>query len=204
MRAIVCFSGGLDSTVLLMSALQRYGRHKTIAIFFNYGQRNIRERFAARVIVRQLGVPLEEIEVPLLFAWHSSGLLEKNPPNNRFEIRYRNGVFFFAAIVYAADKFPNDKVNIYTGINGGYPDCTVKYVATLGKAITDSTDGTMHLIAPFQNMNKAEILEYGLKINAPIFSSWSCLENGESECGKCPACRDKAIAMAINGLREGL
>ena len=46
--AVISFSGGLDSTVLLSHYLLS---HKVVALSFNYGQRHVRELVAAKSVI---------------------------------------------------------------------------------------------------------------------------------------------------------
>lgn len=199
MKAIVCFSGGLDSTVALAVALLKHTKDDLTAMFVNYGQRNISEEKSAIEICNHYGVELTKINASRIFDWHNSNLLAANPKGSNYEIQYRNGIFFQLAVSYAANQFYGEQIEIYSGINGGYCDCTSEYASIINDSIEKSTMGKMRLITPFVNLNKAEIMRLGLEIDAPIFMTRSCLSSGDIECGKCPACKDKKIAMMMNG-----
>ncbi|MDP2865384.1 MAG: 7-cyano-7-deazaguanine synthase, partial [Elusimicrobiota bacterium] len=64
-KAVVLFSGGLDSTTALCWALSK--GYDCLAVSFDYGQRHSRENAAARAIARRLGVKLYGIK--LAFPW---------------------------------------------------------------------------------------------------------------------------------------
>lgn len=57
MKAIVVFSGGLDSTVALYHAIQRCGGKNVEAVSFYYGQRHDRELYSARHIAKNILIP---------------------------------------------------------------------------------------------------------------------------------------------------
>ena len=67
-KAVVLFSGGLDSTTALCWALKK--GYECLAVSFDYGQRHDRENASARAIARRLGVRLYEIK--LAFPWFAS------------------------------------------------------------------------------------------------------------------------------------
>ena len=70
-KAVVLFSGGLDSTTALCWALSK--GYDCLAVSFNYGQRHSRENAAARAIARRLGVELYEIKLD--FPWFAASSL---------------------------------------------------------------------------------------------------------------------------------
>ena len=75
-KAIVLFSGGLDSTTCLYWALDKGYACETLTV--SYGQRHEREVRAAQTIAQRLGV--KQHLVTLQFPWLvSSSLVDKNP-----------------------------------------------------------------------------------------------------------------------------
>ena len=42
MKALVLFSGGLDSTTLLALAIEKYGKDNVLALSISYGQKHIK------------------------------------------------------------------------------------------------------------------------------------------------------------------
>ena len=66
MKALVLFSGGLDSTVCLAMAVKKYGADQVLALSIYYGQRHKKEleaseRVAAYYHVKRLTLDLGEI-----------------------------------------------------------------------------------------------------------------------------------------------
>ena len=50
MKALVLFSGGVDSTTCLAIAIEKYGADEVLALSVSYGQKHSRENDAARKI----------------------------------------------------------------------------------------------------------------------------------------------------------
>ena len=64
MKALVLFSGGLDSTTCLALAIEKYGADEVIALSVSYGQKHTREIDAANAIAAHYGVKLQTLDLP--------------------------------------------------------------------------------------------------------------------------------------------
>jgi 7-cyano-7-deazaguanine synthase len=212
-KAIVLFSGGLDSTTCLSWALHK--GYKCYALSFNYGQRHSRENASARKIANILKVPLYEIKLD--FPWlKKSSLVDKNKklPNKKYSeivsgkipstyVPGRNLVFMSIAVSFA------DSINAEAVISGpnaidfsGYPDCRPSFYKALNKAVNLGTQNPylgkeIKLITPIIDKTKAQIVKLAIKLNAPLKYTWSCYKGGERPCGVCDSCKLRA-----NGFRE--
>ena len=51
-------------------------------------------------------------------------------------------------------------------------------------------------------MNKAAVVEIGLRLRVPYELTWSCYEGGAEPCGQCGTCRDRAAAFAANRVSD--
>jgi 7-cyano-7-deazaguanine synthase len=45
---------------------------------------------------------------------------------------------------------------------------------------------------PLINLSKADIIRLGLDLEAPLYLSWSCYEEGDHPCGACDSCMLRA------------
>lgn len=203
MKTIICFSGGIDSTVVLAQLVCERDREDITALFFDYGQKHIRERQAAEKICERYGITLTVVSIPKAFEFYKGGLLAENETSEDYELKHRNAVFFSLALTYAATKYPNERIEINCGLFGGFADCTPAYVGATDKWLNEITQGKVRLKAPLMGLNKAEIIRKGVRLSAPINETWSCYGNGETECGCCPACVDKRAAIELLGAMEG-
>ena len=75
-NAVVIFSGGQDSTICLLQAIEQRGRNRVRALTFQYGQRHSLELECAAWIARDLGVVQTVLELPLLPEITSNALME--------------------------------------------------------------------------------------------------------------------------------
>lgn len=69
---------------------------------------------------------------------------------------------------------------------------------TMRKAIELGTDNMIHVVAPLAELNKAGVVEQGLKLDAPYHLTWSCYEGKDMQCGKCGTCVDRINAFKLN------
>ena len=78
MKAVVLFSGGLDSTTCLAKAVQEYGKDNVIALSLRYGQKHDKEIVCARKIVSFYDVEHLEFDVGKIFESSNCTLLKGN------------------------------------------------------------------------------------------------------------------------------
>ena len=218
-KAVVLFSGGLDSTTALCWALDR--GYSCSAVFFHYGQRHGRESRGARRIAKELGVRLYEIK--LGFPWLGvSSLVDKSKKlpdtglsrigeGGRVPSTYVPGRnLVFASIgVSLADSIGAGAVVM--GPNSvdysGYPDCRPGFYRALEKAVKEGTragssGAKIRLLTPLMELGKDEIIRLGLKLKAPLSRTWSCYSGGSRPCGRCDSCKLRARGFRAAGIAD--
>lgn len=222
MKALVLFSGGVDSTTCLAMAVEKYGAENVLALSVRYGQKHSREIEAARKIAAYYGVRLKELDLALIFEDSNCALLagsedaipkesyakqlEKNQgsPVSTY-VPFRNGLFLSSA---ASIALSNDCSEIYYGAHSddaagnAYPDCSSDFNEAINRAIYLGSGEQLQVIAPFIGMNKGEIVKEGIALQVPYELTWSCYEGGEKPCGVCGTCRDRIAAFAANGMKD--
>tara|TARA_B100001769_G_C22106038_1_gene597527 strand:+ start:1212 stop:1904 length:693 start_codon:yes stop_codon:yes gene_type:complete len=201
-RALVLFSGGLDSTTTLAYALSQ--QYKIIALTINYKQRHCYEVEASKKIIGRYsnvnqiifdidltkigGSALtdDSIEVP---SKNSSGIPVTYVPA-------RNTIFLSIAASYAEKHKIED---IFIGVNAidysGYPDCRPEFIKSFEQMINLGTKSgsegrpfTIH--TPLINLSKSEIITMGSNLDVNYRDTVSCYslnERGEA-CGVCDSC----------------
>ena len=215
-KAIVLFSGGLDSTTCLEIA--RSEGFEPCALVFSYHQRHSIEVEAAEKIISKLGinhyltlqVPLQEIggsaltrdmEVPEYSgAEHGSEIpVTYVPARNTIFLSYALG---WAEVLGASDIFIGVNVVDYSG----YPDCRPEYIqafenmANLAtkKSVTEELTYKIH--TPLIYMSKGEIIQKGIELGVDYSWTHSCYDPDENglACGKCDSCvlRKKGFSEA--------
>ncbi len=218
-KAVVMFSGGLDSTTALCWALKK--GYECLAVSFNYGQRHARENAAARAIARRLGVRLYGIKLD--FPWlDSCSLVNKKlklPDVRASEIGRGGGIpstyvpgrnLVFASVGFSLADAVGARA-IVLGPNvvdySGYPDCRPEFYRALGKAAAFGTRSgaggrPIKILTPLIKLSKAEIARLGTRLGAPLELTWSCYGGGRRPCGRCDSCKLRARGFAEAGLAD--
>lgn len=222
MKALVLFSGGVDSTTCLALAVEKYGSENVIALSISYGQKHEREIESAESIAKHYNVKLMYINLAKVFMYSNCSLLshsDEEIPHAEYAkqieeghgklvstyVPFRNGMFLASAASIAISK---DCDVIYYGAHGddaagsAYPDCSETFNEAMNKAIYEGSGRTVHIEAPFVNMTKADIIRTGLRLNVPYELTWSCYEGNEKPCGKCGTCLDRIKAFKANNMED--
>ena len=221
MKALVLFSGGVDSTTCLALAVEKYGSENVIALSISYGQKHEREIESAEAIAKHYNVKLLYINLAKLFMYSDSSLLahsDKEIPHDEYAtqleknngtpvstyVPFRNGLFLSTAASIAISKGCEVIYHGDDAAGNAYPDCSDVFNEAMNKAIFEGSGKSVHIEAPFVNMTKADVVREGLRLNAPYEYSWSCYEGNEKPCGMCGTCRDRIKAFKANGVNDPL
>ncbi len=222
MKALVLFSGGVDSSTCLAMAVEKYGAENVLALSVYYGQKHIKELLMARKIVNHYGVKYRDLDMREMFENSDCTLLETSereiPKESYAEqlkktdgkpvstyVPFRNGLFLSAA---ASVALSNGCEVIYYGAHGddaagnAYPDCSTDFNDAISRAIYLGSGGELRVEAPFVGLTKADVVKKGLELGVPYELTWSCYDVGETPCGKCGTCLDRARAFEINGVED--
>ena len=222
MKALVLFSGGLDSTVCLALAIEKYGAENVTALSISYGQKHTKETKAAQEIAKYYGVRLKTLDLALIFADSDCPLLiagKGDIPKETYAeqqmhsggkpvstyVPFRNGLFLSSAASIAISL---DCGVIFYGAHSddaagnAYPDCSREFNDAINSAIYIGSGEQLKVEAPFVSKTKADVVAEGIRLGVPFEMTWSCYEGGEKPCGKCGTCRDRAAAFAANGIAD--
>lgn len=224
MKALVLFSGGVDSTTCLAMAVDAYGAENVIALSIYYGQKHNKEIECSEKIAEYYGVKIKTLDLALIFADSDCSLLkdsEAEIPKETYAeqlgktdgkpvstyVPFRNGLFLSSA---ASIALSNDCNIIYYGAHSddaagnAYPDCSDDFNNAMNRAINLGSAGQLEIIAPFVNLTKADVVKKGLELGVPYEMTWSCYEGGDKPCGVCGTCRDRIRAFEANGVADPL
>ncbi|TAN52036.1 MAG: 7-cyano-7-deazaguanine synthase QueC [Rhodospirillales bacterium] len=87
----------------------------------------------------------------------------------------------------------------------GYPDCRPAFYAAarsmlnLGSKLFTQHGVEIEILTPLIVMSKAEIVELGMGLNAPLHLTWSCYRGDSAPCGECDSCVLRAKGFAEAG-----
>lgn len=196
LQAVVLFSGGLDSTVLL-HLFTVSNRYRTIVpLFFHYGSRHAAAEYkAAKNILKWYQMVPEEVVIPQVF---KGPLVGDGPVGDTQStvVPFRNGVMISIAAAWA-DSYNFDVIALAVHkTDNPYPDCRPHFLEQMKLAIYSGTSGHVRLLFPFAVMTKGTIVAEGDLMRVPMEKTWSCYTPaGSIHCGKCPACIERRKAF---------
>ncbi|HEX4382506.1 MAG TPA: 7-cyano-7-deazaguanine synthase QueC [Myxococcales bacterium] len=216
-KAVVLFSGGLDSSTCL--ALARADGFSPHALCVSYGQRHAFELEAAARVAAAMQVPLKLVTMDLR-AIGGSALTDSidvpkdAAPSDAIPVTYvpaRNTVLLALALGYAETL---DAQDLYVGVNAvdysGYPDCRPAFVqafealANVATAAAVEGRARYRIHAPLIQLSKKEIIQAGIKLGVPYGLTHSCYDPGPTgeACGRCDSCRLRAAGFRDAGVPD--
>ena len=223
MKSVVLLSGGVDSTTCLALAVKKYGKENVFALNILYGQKHIKEIESAKAIAEFYNVNYQEINLSEIMKFSNCSLLKHSTEKIKHEsyaeqlanlggqgtvdtyVPFRNGLMLSTTATYALSVGAEV---IYYGAHAddaagrAYPDCTPEFEKAMNTAIYEGSGKVIKMEAPLLNMNKAEVVKQGLKLNTPYHLTWSCYEGKEKACGTCGTCIDRINAFKLNGIKD--
>jgi len=213
-KALIVFSGGMDSTTLLAREIAEKGAENVSAINFVYGSKhNKRERIAARTIAGYYQIKLVEIDMDFVGKLFKSDLLESGGaiPEGHYEaenmastvVPFRNGIMIAIATGYAESIGAG---GVYLGSHAGdhaiYPDCRMEFNVPMMNAVIAGTDGKVQVFMPFSRSSKADLVSMAAEMRAPLELSYSCYKGGQKHCGLCGTCYERQEAFMLAGYQD--
>lgn len=209
-RAVVLFSGGLDSTLSLHWGIMRY--RDLFAVSFDYGQpHRDAELCAAAAIAARRGIDhcVDRIMMPV--GGFLSGVRDHHPAGGRNPafVPGRNLVFLSMALAHGMRRWGGESFDIVIGACAedadGYDDCRLEFFRAAEGALSKAVGVQIEVAAPFVKMTKAEAL-HTARLRFPaaledVAGSWSCYR-GQGPCGACTACVLRAQAFLAMGIED--
>ncbi|MGN0609937.1 MAG: 7-cyano-7-deazaguanine synthase QueC [Oscillospiraceae bacterium] len=222
MKALVLFSGGVDSTTCLALAIDRYGKENVVALSVSYGQKHTKEVESADKIAAFYGVEFIKLDLTEMFKFSDCSLLQhsdKEVPHESYAeqikktdgspvstyVPFRNGLFIASAASIALSK--GCGVILYgahadDAAGNAYPDCSEVFNNAMNTAVWEGSGHQVKIEAPFVGMNKAGVVKTGLALGVPYKLTWSCYEGHDKPCGVCGTCIDRKAAFEANGVTD--
>ena len=216
MKAVVVFSGGMDSATLATHYASK--GYELLLVSFDYGQRHgsqelahaaryatflgAKHRIVGMTFMRDLlhgsSLTSADVEVPDGHYAEETMKITVVPNRNAIMLSIATGI----AVAESAEV-------VATGIHAGdhfiYPDCRPAFFKPFAEAMAAGNDGfgvRLSLEAPFIQMTKQEIAEYGTNIGVQYDLTWSCYKGGAIHCGRCGTCVERIEAFHLAGVND--
>lgn len=212
-RAVVVFSGGLDSTTLVYDLYSADTEVSLITV--DYGQRHRKEADFAQKTADRLGVPLHLVDLRSVTALLAGSALTDGSvdvPDGHYTddsmratvVPNRNALMLDVAVAAAvAGGCDAVAFGAHSGDHAIYPDCRPQFVQAFTAAVRIANEGFVSegftVLAPFLDWTKADIVRRGVELGVPYADTWSCYRGGELHCGRCGTCVERREAFELAG-----
>lgn len=203
MKAVLVYSGGLDSTTLLYE----YKDSIALAVSFDYGSKhNKRELEYAALNCKRLGIRHLVIPLEFMGKYFKSDLLigggdipEGSYADENMKstvVPFRNGIMLSIA-AGLAESYELDAIMLanHSGDHAIYPDCRPEFIEGMAAAVEAGTYNGVKVVSPYCNMTKREIALRGRELGVDFSLTYSCYKGGEKHCGKCGTCVERKEAL---------
>jgi len=207
MKAVVLFSGGLDSTVLASHLISKGAEVRLLSI--DYGQRHAKELAHGEALAKHMNLPRKSLLLPDLGdLLKGSSLTDDSvelPEGHYAEesmkatvVPNRNMILLALAGGYALSSgFDTIAYAAHAGDHFIYPDCRPEFAEAMEKALGLADWNDLSLYRPFVDMTKADLVRLGTELESPLGMTWSCYAGMDIHCGKCGTCVERKEAFEL-------
>lgn len=219
-NVLAVLSGGLDSSVMTMLLVKKYGRDRVSAISYDYGQKQRIELEKAFELCNKLGIHHKILNLDILgdIARPKSAniggtsvdmptiqdvLGDPQPPTY---VPFRNLIMLSLTMSHAEVVGAS---HVFTGLQVhdeyGYWDTSQAFVDGLNNVASLNRTFKVEIVAPFSHLSKQKEIELALEMGKEelLSSTISCYNpnNGKS-CGVCPTCAERIMNFMKAGVRD--
>jgi 7-cyano-7-deazaguanine synthase len=211
-KAVMGLSGGMDSTTVLGWLIRH--NFEVHCVNFVYGSKhNQYEQVAAEAVAAHYGVDYSLFDLTEAFSAMKSNLLKSGGdiPEGHYShesmsltvVPGRNSIF--ASIMCGiAESIGAEKValGMHQGDHAIYPDCRREYFYAMKSALYLASDRKVEMIAPFIEVDKVGILDFGFKYDVPYHLTRTCYKDQRISCGNCGSCNERTEAFATHKVKD--
>lgn len=219
-KVVMILSGGMDSTIALRLAVEKYGKENISALTFDYGQKQRAEIEKAKASTAYLGVPHKVIDAGFLYdiSLGFSANVDTDiamptikevlsSPRPKTYVPNRNMILLSIAAAYA------ETVNadaIFCGLQAtdlySYHDTSQRFIDKLNSCLDENRIIKIKIYAPFSTLSKKDeidlLKEIGdLELLNHTLTCYNPNEKDES-CGKCPSCAERIKSFMDCNLKD--
>jgi len=203
-------SGGLDSSIVTMILVEKYGPDRVVALSYDYGQKQKAELAKASELTSKLGVGHKILDLSILgeiakpISANIGGTDVAMPtisdvlgdPQPKTYVPFRNLILLSLTMAQAEASKAS---HVFTGLQVhdeyGYWDTTQKFVDSLNNVASQNRTHKVEIVAPFSLLSKQEEINICKELGKDdlLIHTLSCYnpdEKGRS-CGKCPTCAER-------------
>jgi len=220
-NVLAVLSGGLDSSIMTMMLVERYGKENVYALSYNYGQKQSIELTKASKLCELLGIGHKILDLSILgeiaepISANISGSNVAMPtikdvlgdPQPKTYVPFRNLILLSLTMAQAE---ASNASYLFTGLQVhdeyGYWDTSQKFVDSLNAVAIQNRTHKVEIMAPFSLLSKAQEIEICKEMNCTYLleSTLTCYNPNEfgSSCSVCPSCAERIAGFAKAGMKD--
>jgi len=218
---VVILSGGMDSTIAMRLAIEKYGKANVSALTFFYGQKQKREIEMATMSTHMLGVKHKIVDASFLgdiskgFSANVDTDMEMptikdvlGDATPKTYVPNRNMILMSIAAAFAETQ---GVAYVVTGLQihdeYSYWDTTERFVEKMNEVFSENRKIRIKIAAPFVTLSKSQELnilkELDGNLNLTLYTLTCYNPNPQHEsCGNCPSCSERIKGFASIGERD--
>lgn len=219
-KIVMILSGGMDSTIAMRLAVERYGAENVSALTFDYGQKQKIEIERAKESTTILGVTHKVIDASFLYNISLGFSANVDTaiamptikdvladPRPKTYVPNRNMILLSIAAAYAETVSADA---IFCGLQAtdeySYHDTTQRFIDKINSTLDENRIIKIKVYAPFASLSKKDELELlqelgDMDILKHTITCYNPNDKHES-CGKCPSCAERIRAFMAVGLQD--
>lgn len=197
---IVLVSGGVESSTLLSQVHATHGE-KTLALFFDYGQRAHRQEEEATERQREhLNMVQQVVHADLSNLGNTFRKRQKE--RKHIPLQHRNAVLLSIATSLAAQEGSDGIwIAICKSDLDWYASASLRFLAAMRDTLQTLQPG-LQLHAPYTSLLKEDVVGLGVRQGVCFDTTWSCMLDRQRHCGRCIQCRARKEAFTACGHSE--
>jgi 7-cyano-7-deazaguanine synthase len=221
-KAVVVYSGGMDSTVLLEHCIKNHD--DVYALTFDYNQRHKKEIIVAEGYMYNNhsyhGSKVKEhkiVDLSFFAKIAKSAITDTSievpkmkdiigEAQNICYVPNRNMMMLSIACSYAESVGASDVYYGAVAVDNlsGYWDCTEEFIDGINNLLALNRMNRITVQAPLLFKTKKEIIEMGIELCVQFDRTWTCYKGEDVSCGTCPSCAARVAGFKKAGLVDPL
>ena len=210
--ALVLFSAGLDSAVLLADAAARRPHAQPVYVSAGLAWEREEMAMAARLLAAlqpaasirplvSLSVDMRDVYPPAHWAVRGDAPAYDTPDADVY-LEGRNVVLLSKAAVFAA-RAGLPAILLGTLANNPFPDASAEFLAAIARALSLGLGTRLEVEAPFAALHKEDVIRRGMELAVPFALTLSCMQPIDGgHCRRCSKCRERRDAFRAAGVDD--
>jgi|MDTC01.1.fsa_nt_gb 7-cyano-7-deazaguanine synthase len=219
-NVLAVLSGGLDSSVMTMMLVKKYGADRVTAVSYDYGQKQRVELEKAFELCNKLGIRHKILDLNILgdiakpMSANIGGtnidmpdikdvLGDPQPPTY---VPFRNLIMLSLTMSVAEVAKAS---HVFTGLQVhdeyGYWDTSQKFVDSLNAVASQNRTFKVEIVAPFSLLSKKQEIDIANEMGKLelLSSTITCYNpDGYKSCGTCPSCAERIMNFIKAGHKD--